>query len=82
MILFRGGNNGELPVPYTTYYKPMGDLPYINSEQGGGLIIRTELIYELPAYAYTQNVPRTQEISKVGCGHVYVYARTYVAIAS
>ncbi len=26
----------------------MGDLPYISSEQGGGLIIGTELIYELP----------------------------------
>ncbi len=24
-------------VPYTTYYKPMGDLPYIISEQGLGL---------------------------------------------
>ncbi len=29
------------------YYKPMGDLHYISSEQGG-LIIRTEFIYELP----------------------------------
>ncbi len=28
-------------VPYSTYYKPMGDLPYITSEQGGGLIILT-----------------------------------------
>ncbi len=27
----------------TYYYKPMGDLPYISSEQGG-LIIRTKLI--------------------------------------
>ncbi len=34
------------PLPYITYYKPMGNLPYISSEQGGGLIIRTELIYE------------------------------------
>ncbi len=24
----------------------MGDLPYISSEEGGGLIIHTELIYE------------------------------------
>ncbi len=24
-------------VPYSTYYKPMGDLPYISSEQGVGL---------------------------------------------
>ncbi len=29
----------------TLYYKPMGDLPYISSEQAGRLIIRTELIY-------------------------------------
>ncbi len=28
------------------YYKPMRDLPYISSEQGGGLIIRTKLIYK------------------------------------
>ncbi len=34
-------------VPHSTYYKPMGDLPYISSEQGG-LIIHTELKYELP----------------------------------
>ncbi len=33
-------------IPYCTYYKPMGDLPYINSEKGGGLIIRSRLIYE------------------------------------
>ncbi len=32
-------------VPYSAYYKPMGDLPYISSEQGV-LIIRTKLIYE------------------------------------
>ncbi len=31
------------------YYKPMGDLPYISSEQGG-LIIRIELIYECTIY--------------------------------
>ncbi len=35
--------------PYSTYYKPMGDLPYISSGQGG-LIIRTELIYESTTY--------------------------------
>ncbi len=35
-------------VPYSMYYKPMDDLPYISSEQEGGLIIRAELIYELP----------------------------------
>ncbi len=33
-------------VPYSTYYKPMG----ISSEQGGGLIIRTKLIYEYTIY--------------------------------
>ncbi len=32
-------------IPYSTYYKPMGDLPYISSEQGEP-IIHTELIYE------------------------------------
>ncbi len=31
------------------YYKPVGDLPYISSEQGG-LIIRTELIYKYTIY--------------------------------
>ncbi len=31
------------------YYKPMGDLRYIGSEQGV-LIIRTELIYECTIY--------------------------------
>ncbi len=30
-------------IPYTTYYKPMGNLPYISSEQGGGLIIHIGL---------------------------------------
>ncbi len=30
----------DLHVPYSTYYKPMGDLPYISSEQEGGLIMR------------------------------------------
>ncbi len=43
-------------VPYSTYYKPTGDLPYVSSEQGG-LIIRTELIYEYTIYAsYTYTV--------------------------
>ncbi len=39
-------NQVTIAVPYSTYYKhkPMGDLPYISSEQGG-LIIRSELIY-------------------------------------
>ncbi len=31
-------------LPYSTYYKPMGDLPYISSEQEGGLIIHKGLI--------------------------------------
>ncbi len=48
-----GGYQTELNCPSMllctyTYYKPMGDLPYISSEQEGGLIIRTKLIYELP----------------------------------
>ncbi len=34
-----------LPLLYSTYYKRMGNLHYISSEQGGELIIRTELIY-------------------------------------
>ncbi len=37
------------PVPYSTYYKPMGDLPYISSEQGE-LIIHNELIYKYTMY--------------------------------
>ncbi len=37
-------------VPYSMYYKPMGDLPYISSEQWGGLIIHTEFIYEYTIY--------------------------------
>ncbi len=37
-----------VPYIYSTYYKPMGDLPYVSSEQGG-LIIHTELIYEFIA---------------------------------
>ncbi len=50
-------HDGAGPVPYSTYYKPMGNLPYISSEQGG-LIIRTELIYE---YAIKRPIP-TQEL--------------------
>ncbi len=34
----------------STYYKPVGDLLYISSEQGGGLIICTELIYKYTVY--------------------------------
>ncbi len=43
----------HIHIPYSTYYKPVGDLPYISSEQGwGGLIIRTELIYEYTIVLY------------------------------
>ncbi len=34
-----------------TYYKPMGNLFYINSEQGA-LLIRTEHIYEYTIYKH------------------------------
>ncbi len=37
-------------VPHSTYYKPMGDLPYISSEQGGGLIIFHGLIMRITIY--------------------------------
>ncbi len=36
-------------ILHSMYYKPMGDLPYISSEQGG-LIMHTELIYEYTVY--------------------------------
>ncbi len=36
-----------MDVPYSTYYKPMGDLSYISSEQGGGLIIHHGLIMRI-----------------------------------
>ncbi len=35
---------------YSTYYKPMGDLSYISSEQGGGLIIHHGLIMRITIY--------------------------------
>ncbi len=35
----------------------MSDLPYISSEQGGGLIICTEFIYELPRPIPIQELP-------------------------
>ncbi len=43
----------ELLIPYSTYYKPMGDLHYISSEQGGliihhGLIMRSTTINKHP----------------------------------
>ncbi len=49
-------------LPYSMYYKPMGDLPYISSEQGG-FIIRTELIYEL---SYKRPIIPIQELKWVG----------------
>ncbi len=39
-------------IPYSTYYKPMGDLSYISSEQGGGLIIHHGLIIRTIRYMY------------------------------
>ncbi len=49
-------------IPYSMYYKPMDDLPYISSEQGG-LIVHTELIYEysklLHVYLYKNFELRT-----------------------
>ncbi len=47
------------PLPYTMYYKPIGYLPYISSEQGGGLIM---LIYELP------KLPTCTCIQELGVG--------------
>ncbi len=38
--------NYSTHIPYTTYHKPMGGPPYISSEQRGGLIMRSWLIYE------------------------------------
>ncbi len=37
---------------HRTYYKPMGDLPYISSEEGGGLIIHHELIMRIISFLY------------------------------
>ncbi len=41
-----------LYVPYSTYCKPMGDLPFISSEQGGGLIIRMVSLYTYISVLY------------------------------
>ncbi len=41
-----------LALPYNTYYKPMGDLPYISSEQGSGLIIHHGLIMLITIYKH------------------------------
>ncbi len=40
----------------------MGDLPYISSEQGGGLIIHTELIYEYTIYKHLYSTPRVHTL--------------------
>ncbi len=50
----------QITVLYSTYYKPMGDLPYISYEQGR-LIIGTEPIYE-----YTIIVYKNFELKRVG----------------
>ncbi len=50
----------DLHVLYSTYYKPMGDLPYVSSEQGG-LIIRTEVIYEYTIHK--SPIPYTRTLS-------------------
>ncbi len=46
-----GLTDGQVQLVYVgtlcMYYKPMGDLLYSSTEQGG-LIIHTEFIYELP----------------------------------
>ncbi len=57
----QGGMEVNLPIAlkdkwghilYSTYYKPMGDLPYISSEQGGGLIIHHGLIIRITIYKH------------------------------
>ncbi len=52
---FCGGDNGWTDN-YSVYYKPMGDLTYISSEQGG-LIIRTEFIYKYTIYKRPIPIP-------------------------
>ncbi len=47
----------------------MGDLPYISSEQGGGLILRTELTYEyIPYYMCPTCIPIQKLRAKEGGG--------------
>ncbi len=46
----RPENGLILHVLYSTYYKPMGDLPYISSEQGDGLIIHHGLMMRITIY--------------------------------
>ncbi len=57
----------------TTYYKPMGDLPYISSEQRGGLIIHTELIYE---YTIKRPIPIYKNRAEEGGGLIIHHGRT------
>ncbi len=42
--------SNEIIYHNSMYYKPMGDLLTCISSEQGGLIIRTEFIYELPYY--------------------------------
>ncbi len=61
----------KLHVPYSTYYKPMGALPYISSEQGGGLKIHSELIYENTIYK--RPIPNNNFELKRGSGLITLY---------
>ncbi len=45
-----------LVLPYSTDYKPKGDLPYISSEQGDGLIIHHGLIMRITIYKPIQEL--------------------------
>ncbi len=50
------------------YYKPMGDLPYISSQQGGVLVICTWLIYE-----FTRPIPIQELHAEEGGGLIIIY---------
>ncbi len=39
-------------LPYSTYYKPMGDLPSSALNRGGGLIMHSRLIYKYAIYKH------------------------------
>ncbi len=41
---------GVVRLPYSTCYKPMGDRPYVSSEQGGGFTIHQGLIMRITIY--------------------------------
>ncbi len=51
-------------LPYSTYCKPMGDLPYISSEQGGWLIIHHGLIMRITIYK--RPIPKNFELRRGG----------------